>query len=52
MKITLIEIEATAEDLKASRSVSDAMTMATEKITDVFMRLNDPAEELEEDETE
>lgn len=32
MKITIIEIEATAEDLRASRTLSDAITMAFSRI--------------------
>lgn len=32
MKITITEIEATAEDLRASRTLSDAITMAFSRI--------------------
>lgn len=32
MKITIIEIEATAEDLRASRTLADAVTMAFSRI--------------------
>jgi len=32
MKITITEIEATAEDLRASRTLSDALSMAFSRI--------------------
>ena len=32
MKITITEIEATAEDLRASRTLADALTMAFSRI--------------------
>lgn len=34
MKITMVEVEATAEDLKSSRTVSDAFCMALSRIAD------------------
>ena len=36
MKITMVEIEATAEELKSSRTVSDAFTMACGRIADML----------------
>ena len=36
MKITITEIEATAEDLRASRTLSDALSMAFARIADTI----------------
>ena len=36
MKITITEIEATAEDLRASRTLSDAITMAFSRIANTI----------------
>ena len=36
MKITMFDIEASAEDLKTSRTVADALTMAIQRVTDAF----------------
>ena len=36
MKITITEIEATAEDLRASRTLSDAITMALSRIANTI----------------
>lgn len=36
MKITMFEIEASAEDLRASRTVADALTMAITRISDAL----------------
>ena len=52
MKITIIEIEATAEDLRASRTVSDALSMAFSRIVDLICYPNNYDTEEEEDETD
>ena len=55
MKITMVEIEATAEDLKASRTLSDALTGV---LTRIYDGLNEylcgygGTDEEEEDEAE
>lgn len=36
MKITITEIEATAEDLRASRTLTDAISMAFSRIADTI----------------
>ena len=55
MKITMFEVEASADDLRASRSVAESLTMAIQRVTDVFcgfgesVRVEEPDQE-EEDE--
>ena len=36
MKITIFEVEATAEDLKASRTPAEVLSMAVERMLNVF----------------
>ena len=45
MKITMFEIEATAEDLKASRSVAETLAMAIGRIADAFCGYGETVEE-------
>ena len=45
MKITMFEIEANAEDLRASRSVAEALAMAIGRIADAFCGIGDTIEE-------
>lgn len=54
MKITMFEIEATAEDLRASRSVAETLAMAIGRIADAFCGIGDTIEEAtpESDEEE
>ena len=52
MKITIIEIEATAEDLRASRTLSDALSMAFSRIANTICYPKydtDEEDEAEED---
>lgn len=55
MKITMFEVEASADDLRASRSVAESLTMAIQRVTDAFcgfgesVRVEDPDQE-EDDE--
>ena len=50
MKITITEIEATAEDLRASRTLSGAITMAFSRIANlIFYPKYDTDEEDEEE---
>ena len=50
MKITMFEIEASAEDLKASRTVADALTMAIQRVTDVFCGFGETVGDAEQEE--
>ena len=50
MKITITEIEATAEDLRANRTLADAISMAFSRIADTICHQKCDAEE--DDETE
>lgn len=54
MKITMFEIEANAEDLRASRSVAETLSMAIGRIADAFCGIGDTIEEAtpEHDEEE
>lgn len=45
MKITMFEIEANAEDLRASRSVAETLAMAIGRIADAFCGIGDTIEE-------
>lgn len=45
MKITVTEIEATAEDLRANRTLGEALTMVVERLAGRFGRYADPEEE-------
>ena len=47
MKITMFEIEANAEDLRASRSVAETLAMAIGRIADAFCGLDDTIGEPE-----
>ena len=44
MKITMFEIEANAEDLRASRSVAETLAMAIGRIADAFCGIGDTIE--------
>ena len=52
MKMTMFEIEASADDLRASRSVAESLTMAIQRVTDAFCGIGETigAGEQEEDE--
>ena len=50
MKITMFEIEATAEDLKVSRTVADSLTMIIQRMADAVCGFGNVADEQEEDE--
>ena len=52
MKITITEIEATAEDLRASRTLSDALSMAFSRIADSIRYPKYNTEEEDEAEEE
>lgn len=52
MKITMFEIEANAEDLRASRSVAETLAMAIGRIADVFCGYGETSEEVEPEEAE
>ena len=53
MKITITEIEATAEDLRASRTLTDAISMAFSRIADTICSPKyDDTEEADEAEEE
>ena len=52
MKITMFEIEANAEDLRASRSVAETLAMAIGRIADAFCGYGDAVEEVEPEEAE
>ena len=54
MKITMFEIEANAEDLRASRSVAETLAMAIGRIADAFCGIGEAVEEVapEHDEAE
>ena len=52
MKITITEIEATAEDLRASRTLADALSMAFSRIADSICYPKYDTEEEEEAEEE
>ena len=45
MKITMFEIEANAEDLRASRSVAESLAMAIGRIADAFCGYGEAVEE-------
>ena len=45
MKITMFDIEANAEDLRASRSVAETLTMAIGRIADAFCGIGETIEE-------
>ena len=51
MKITITEIEATAEELRASRTLSDAISMAFSRIANsiCYPKYDTEEEEAEED---
>ena len=50
MKITITEIEATAEDLRASRTLADALSMAFSRIANSIYPKYDTEEEDEAEE--
>lgn len=50
MKITMIEVEATQEDLRASRTAADALSMALSRIADRLCGYGDTAAGEPEDE--
>lgn len=52
MKITITEIEATAEDLKANRTLGDALTSFVYMLSDRFASRMEREEEQEEEEQE
>lgn len=52
MKITITEIEATSEDLRASHTLSDALTMAFSRIANSICYPKYDAEEENEEEEE
>ena len=52
MKITMFEIEANAEDLRASRSVAETLAMAIGRIADAFCGIGDTIEEVEPEEAD
>jgi hypothetical protein len=52
MKITITEIEATAEDLRANRTLADALTMAFSRIANSICYPKYDTEEEEEEEEE
>ena len=52
MKITMFEIEANAEDLRASRSVAETLTLAIGRIADVFCGYGETSEEAAPEEAE
>lgn len=52
MKITMFEIEANAEDLRASRSVTETLAMAIGRIADVFCGYGEKSEEAAPEEAE
>ena len=52
MKITFTEIEATAEDLRASRTLSDALSMAFSRIANSICYPKYDTEEEDEAEEE
>ena len=52
MKITMFEIEATPEDLRASRSVSEALSCAIQRVVDTICGYTDPFCEVEQEETD
>ena len=45
MKITMFDIEANAEDLKASRSVAETLSLAIARIADAFCGYGEAVEE-------
>lgn len=52
MKITMFEIEANAEDLRASRSVAETLAMAIARIADAFCGYGEAVEEAVSEEAE
>lgn len=52
MKITMFEIEASADDLRASRTVADSLTMALQRITDAFCGIEEAVGEVKQEEDE
>ena len=52
MKITMFEIEANAEDLRASRSVAETLSMAIGRIADAICGYGETVEEVEPEEAE
>lgn len=52
MKITMFEIEANAEDLRASRSVAETLSLAIGRIADAFCGYGETAEEFVPEEAE
>ena len=52
MKITMFEIEASADDLRASRSVAESLTMAIQRVTDAFCGIGETIGEVEQEEDE
>ena len=54
MKITITEIEATAEDLRASRTLADALSMAFSRIANsiCYPKYDTEDEDKEEEEDE
>ena len=52
MKITMFDIEANAEDLRASRSVAETLAMAIGRIADAFCGYGETVEEAAPEEAE
>ena len=52
MKITMFDIEASADDLRASRSVAESLTMALQRVTDAFCGIGETIGEVEQEEDE
>lgn len=52
MKITMFEIEANAEDLRASRNVAETLAMAIGRIADAFCGYGEAVEESAPEEAE
>ena len=50
MKITMFDIEASADDLRASRSVAESLTMAIQRATDAFCGIGETVGEAEQEE--
>ena len=52
MKITMFEIEASADDLRASRGVAESLTMAIQRVTDAFCEIGETIGEVEQEQEE
>lgn len=50
MKMTMFEIEASADDLRASRTVAESLTMALQRVTDAFCGIGETVGEVEQEE--